>query len=358
MAGLFPLSRQQQLDSEGTPLAGARLFLFDGGTTTPRTGYRDLALSSAHPNPILADSAGRFPLIYLADGYYRQRLTTSTGGLVFDDDGLPVLSTSAGGAGTSVDPDSVFKTRDIKIRFDDSQIDGYVRLNGKSIGSALSGATERANADAQSLYEELWGFDNIVVAAGKGASAAADFAANKPLTLPNFQGASIFGLPDMGNTADTAFAALLTGTDTSGPGATGGADTVAIEKANIPSYNLTSGSVTSQGATGVESVAHTHTFSGTTSVESATHTHSIDGDFSQVQGGTGVTALVVGGNRASGIDGADHTHTYSGETSGASASHTHNVTSTSTSLSIASGGSGAAVNKLPSLVTLMIYIRL
>ena len=198
MAGLYPLSRMQQFDGNGRPLSGARLFLFDGGTSTPRIGYRNSSLTSPHPNPILADSAGRLPLVYLDDGFYRHRLTTRTGTLVFDDDGLPVLSTTTGGSGTSVDPDSIFKTRDIKIRFDDQPLAGYVRLNGRTIGSATSGATERANADTQSLYEELWPFANIGVTGGKGASAAADFAANKPLVLPNAAGRGLFGMDNMG----------------------------------------------------------------------------------------------------------------------------------------------------------------
>ena len=109
MAGLFPLSRMQQFDANGELLVGARLFLFDGGTTTPRVGYRDSSLTTAHPNPIVADSAGRLPLIYLANGFYRQRLTTATGVVVFDDDGIPVLSSTTGGSGTSVDPNATFR---------------------------------------------------------------------------------------------------------------------------------------------------------------------------------------------------------------------------------------------------------
>ncbi|MFX9031451.1 hypothetical protein ABTN13_20060, partial [Acinetobacter baumannii] len=34
---------------------------------------------------------------------------------------------------------------------------GYVRANGRTIGSATSGATERANADTAALYALLWG---------------------------------------------------------------------------------------------------------------------------------------------------------------------------------------------------------
>lgn len=71
---------------------------------------------------------------------------------------------------------------------------GTVALDGKTVGSAASGATGRANADAQDLFEMLW--DNstnallpIQDAAGgasvRGVSAAADFGANKRMPLPD-----------------------------------------------------------------------------------------------------------------------------------------------------------------------------
>ena len=73
----------------------------------------------------------------------------------------------------------------------DAQVPGWVRKNGGSIGSALSGATERANADTLNLYTLFWDNyldSNAPVAGGRGASAAADFAANKALTLPDASG--------------------------------------------------------------------------------------------------------------------------------------------------------------------------
>lgn len=72
---------------------------------------------------------------------------------------------------------------------------GWVRLNGGTIGSASSGATERANADTQALFELLWGEyantelaiqDNTGAASTRGASATADFAANKRLPLEDW----------------------------------------------------------------------------------------------------------------------------------------------------------------------------
>lgn len=364
MAGLYPLSRMQQFDGNGRPLSGARLFLFDGGTSTPRIGYRDSSLTSPHPNPILADSAGRLPLIYLDDGFYRHRLTTRTGTLVFDDDGLPVLSTTSGGSGTSVDPDSVFKTRDVKIRFDDQPLAGYVRLNGRTIGSATSGATERANADTQSLYEELWPFANISVTGGKGANAAADFAANKPLVLPNAAGRGLWAADDLGAGAQNVLTAA-TLTNPALVGSTGGAQTINITQANVPSYNLTGGTVGSvsvAGSTSVENAAHTH--SGTTGTVSAFHTHALASQVlipnTTINIGSGPSSFYVGtpASVGTGNESANHAHDFT--TGAQSTNHSHTVTATGTGsgVSISSGGSGAALNKLPPIITFTIYVRL
>jgi microcystin-dependent protein len=60
-----------------------------------------------------------------------------------------------------------------------------------TIGSATSGATIRANADCANLYAHLWnGLSNTdaPVTGGRGASAAADFAANKPIGGLDFRG--------------------------------------------------------------------------------------------------------------------------------------------------------------------------
>jgi hypothetical protein len=69
---------------------------------------------------------------------------------------------------------------------------GYVLEDGGTIGSVASNATNRANADTSALYTHLWNsFSNTLlpiqsssgVATTRGASAAADFAANKRLPL-------------------------------------------------------------------------------------------------------------------------------------------------------------------------------
>lgn len=91
---------------------------------------------------------------------------------------------------------SQFTTGDVKPTFKTAADSGWVLLNDGTIGSASSSATTRANADTQPLYELLW--NNVVdawcpVVGGRGASAAADFVANKRLTLPRALGRAMAG---------------------------------------------------------------------------------------------------------------------------------------------------------------------
>lgn len=74
---------------------------------------------------------------------------------------------------------------------------GWLKCNGQTIGNASSGATSRANADMQDLFEILWtDWDNTLLpiqdssgsATTRGSTAANDFAANKRLPLPEMRG--------------------------------------------------------------------------------------------------------------------------------------------------------------------------
>lgn len=69
---------------------------------------------------------------------------------------------------------------------------GWVKENGGTIGNATSGATTRANSDTEALFTLLWTeFNNTALpiqtstgtASTRGATAAADFAANKRMPL-------------------------------------------------------------------------------------------------------------------------------------------------------------------------------
>jgi microcystin-dependent protein len=209
MAGLWNLSQQQLYDQNGKPMVGAKAYFYLGGTTTPITVYKAFALGSvnAHPNPVVTDGFGRWPTVYMdeANGFYRVRVTTAGGVIVFDEDGIPIIGQSGGGGGggdNPVNPTAVFSTGDLKARYDTDFVDGWVRLNARTIGSATSGASERANADTQALFEYLWHHDNtLVVVGGRGSTANADWLANKQITLPDGRGRVLVGLDTMGNIA-------------------------------------------------------------------------------------------------------------------------------------------------------------
>lgn len=201
--GTIPgISLSQQLDSTGKPLGGGLLYLIQAGTTsTPQNCYQDTGLTIPYPNPVVLDAYGRAPQLFCADGQIKVRLTDKNGVQVFVQDNLLIVgASSGGGGGGSVDPTTVLATGDIKYTYGASILPGWVRLNGRTIGSSTSGATERANADTQALFLYLWGEDSsLAVSGGRGASAAADWAANKTIALPDFRGRVIGGLDDMGN---------------------------------------------------------------------------------------------------------------------------------------------------------------
>lgn len=247
MAGSINLSLSQQLDNTGKPLAGGRLFFFQAGTTTPQSAYVDSALTITYPNPIVLDTAGRIPAFFIADGQIKIRLTDKFGNVVIAADNLVVVgpSSGGGGGGGSVDPNTVFSTGDIKSKYLNGPISGWVRLNGRTIGSVTSGATERANADCEALFNLLWNNDaNRPVSGGRGASSAADWAANKTIALPDGRGRVLAGLDDMGATpAGRLTSTYLIGTPTN-LGAEGGSQSSTLITANLPPYTP-AGSVSS-----------------------------------------------------------------------------------------------------------------
>jgi hypothetical protein len=240
MAGhIAGLGYSQRMDANGNPLAGCELSIFETGTSTPVTSYQDYSLTIAHSHPIVADSAGIIPMFWVADGTYRVRLQDADGNEIFDDSGIVALgpSSGTGGGGSSVDANAIFQTGDILWQPITGTRTGWVRANARTIGSAASGATERASADAEDLFLYLWNnFSNTLcpVGGGRGGSAAADWAANKVIATLDMRSKGPFGLDDMGNTA-----AGVTGGSTSAA-ASVGASTYTIAQANLPDVSLSS----------------------------------------------------------------------------------------------------------------------
>lgn len=185
---------------------------------------------------------------------------------------------------------------------------GFVMLSGRTIGNAASGATERANADTVTLYTLIWNSmanTEAAVSTGRGANAAADFAANKTINLPDARGRTIYGKDNMGGTTASRITAGISGIDGTILGKAGGDERL-----------------------------HSHSHTGTTGGQNADHSHTIQA----AAAGTGVGAgEFIGGAAVTGFE----------TTSGSSNDHNH-------AFSTAATGAGASQNLSPGLVLNMI----
>jgi microcystin-dependent protein len=236
MAVLAPISGMPQFRN-GRLVADAVAYFYDAGTTTDRAVYA-AAGGGEHTQPVEVTGAGNFPAIYIqGTTAYKIRIEDGDGGLIIEYDELQgeveTVDSGGGGGGTTI------PTGFEMPAYTTGSVSGWVRENGRTIGSATSGATERANADCEALFLHLWGADaNLAVSGGRGATAAADWAANKTIALPSARGRALVGLDDMGN---SAAGALAGGTFTFGDaitlGSYGGAPTHTLTDAQIPAHD-------------------------------------------------------------------------------------------------------------------------
>lgn len=121
MSTLFTLPRQFVVDGSGSPRSGAKLFFYEAGTLTLQDTYSDNALATANTNPVVADAAGVFGPIYLANLNYRVILKDSADVQIWDQDNVnaPLL----GLLGTTFETKSgnYTVTTDDKGKYFDSQ---------------------------------------------------------------------------------------------------------------------------------------------------------------------------------------------------------------------------------------------
>jgi hypothetical protein len=301
MAGTLPnLPMSTQFDkSTGKPLKGGKLYFYAANTDTPQNGFQDSGLTITHPNPITLDGAGRVPSFYLADGSIHVRLTNKAGTIQFDERNLLVIGpSSGGGGGGGVDATTVFQTGDVMWLDTSAARTGWVRDNGRTIGSASSGATERANSDCQALFTFLWqNFADTLcpVLGGRGANAAADWAGDKQITLPDKRGYVPGGLPDMGNTDSARI------------------NNVPVSVGNLVTPGSRIGEALHTSTIG-ETPAHTHT--GTTS------DNPVNGGISNpiYNSGSAIAAFSTGGAQTS-IPFSTHHHTFTTDSTGGNAAH-------------------------------------
>lgn len=209
----------ERYGADDLPARSAKAYFFLGGTTSPMTVYADAGEASAHPHPVVADSNGRWPNIFVP-------YTLSYDVLVQNEFNVELTYTQE-----IPNPDPVELTVEVPppdpgdppeelpasvllatgmTHWEPIQVTkiGFVRCNGRTIGNGVSGGTERANADCEALFAYLWNAmanAQAAVSGGRGASPAADFTAGKTIALPDLRGALPIGLDNMGNIAGGFF---------------------------------------------------------------------------------------------------------------------------------------------------------
>lgn len=304
MAGLAPISLQQRCGIDGRPYPGARAYFYRAETLAPIMTYQDYGLGISHPYPVEANAFGVFPAIYLdeADEFFRLRITDADGVILDDLATLPIIGPSGGSGGsggTPVDPTSLRQTGDIDPQPYAGARPGYVRANGRTIGSSLSGASERANGDCEALFSVLWQrYNNTIcpVVGNRGISAAADWTAGKQLTVPDWRGRQFIAIDTMGN----ASANRLSGVefeigDANTPGSTGGAARHTLTEEQLPKLTK---------PVDITDPGHTHTYLdrgfGVPRGEGGNYGYGGDKDNTRTTGSvkTGITASVAFGGNA------------------------------------------------------------
>jgi hypothetical protein len=79
MADLLSFNPNRALTANIMAAAGARAFFYDAGTTNLKTVYADVGLTTPHPSPLLANSAGVFAAVY-TDGLPTKVVVQSSSG--------------------------------------------------------------------------------------------------------------------------------------------------------------------------------------------------------------------------------------------------------------------------------------
>ena len=231
---LCPLSLQSLME-DGRPLVGAKIYIFETETTTPKTVFKDPKGQAAHPRPILTDAQGRVPPIYVGSGIYRVRILNPNNTPFEDIDGILGYQPPDGSGGEPPAPSgSPLKTGDVIWSYVTDRRPGWVLCNGQTIGQETSGATniaagvpyvdgkEQPTDSTFFLYRFLWEADKSlpVYSAGvevqRGATAASDWNSNRTLGVPDLRGRTVFGLDDMSAPAASVLQATVDITTTAG----------------------------------------------------------------------------------------------------------------------------------------------
>ena len=131
------------VDSVGAPISGAKAYFYLTGTTTLVNTYTTVGRTVANTNPVIADSAGRFPPIYLdPDITYRMQLKDASDILIADRDPI------AGEGGEVVQVENIGALRLLTLATTATQLLlAYNYVSGDGGGAFRYDSTDTTTAD-------------------------------------------------------------------------------------------------------------------------------------------------------------------------------------------------------------------
>jgi microcystin-dependent protein len=299
----FAGAGSQFFDNSGVPLAGGLIYSYLAGTTTPLVTYTSSTGLTAHPNPIVLDSAGRINEVWVAEGTNcKFVLKTSTNVLIGTYDSLfPIASLPVsiynGGTGATT-----AEGARINLGLGTFLVPTGSLIMWPSVTVPTDWKLCNGDAISRTTFATLYALIGTTFGVGDGTTT---------FNLPNYKNRMPYGA------------------DTVAVGATGG------------SANAIVVSHTHTGTTGTTSNDHIHT--ATSTVTDSGHQH---GDIPRSSGdlGANVTSYREGNavgyiNTATATTGITVATTISGQ----SATHTHDFTTNS------AGSSGTNANLPPYL---------
>lgn len=128
---IFTLPRQVVLDIDGSPLAGAYVYFYRAGTTTPQAVYD--GEGNALQNPVQADGYGVLPTIHLnpRGSDYKAVVQRTDGTTLYTEDNIPARQRPSQ-AGTATFPNAT----SVQVTFSPVEPDANYRV---ALGPQASG---------------------------------------------------------------------------------------------------------------------------------------------------------------------------------------------------------------------------
>lgn len=203
-------------DSSGDPVSGATLTIYNAGTTTLASVYRDSTLSTAMSNPTsgldVSDSSGRFPQIFAAEGISLDILMKTSAGVVitsYDDvialgSGAAIFTRDFGNSRARIAGSGGVVSYEAGDPAGDN-VGGQVRLGGYNNTQANTASIDAAAVNTTGIFTENGKKLTGVVSSSAGFSGVTEINLQVPNSPAGIQAFQIDLLNLVGSTTATTY---------------------------------------------------------------------------------------------------------------------------------------------------------